>query len=269
MTPTAIFLVAITGLIFGSFINAASYRIPRGQSVADGRSRCPHCGKTLRALDLIPLISWIILLGKCRYCRARIGIAYPLTEIAAATAFLLVYFYADDRGLGAIFLMGMTVCLIMLIRIDLEHYIIPDGLNLAMFVMGAFYNIGFLIFGWPGLWRGFNNPLLFYLGMPAAAAGLAWLLRWLVGKWKGQEALGLGDVKFFAVAGIWLPWPSMFACFLLLSGLLGVALAVLWRLLGNGPRFPFGPALAVALFLCLLFPEMHSMWQNTVLSLLR
>ncbi|MDE3060888.1 MAG: prepilin peptidase [Pseudomonadota bacterium] len=229
------------GLVFGSFITLASYRLPREEDIVVKPSRCPKCDTRLGFKDLWPVLSWATSGGKCRHCRTPVSIRYPLTELFTAALFLLIYARYGITMQG-ILLALMAVALIIMIIADIEEYIIPDEVHLALLPLGLGYHA---ILGTPPesvLWG-------FLFGM-----GLGLLLhhgyRWL----RKKEGLGYGDVKFLAVAGLWLGVYGMVP-FMFFSGIFGVIFGLIWRLLGNGKLFPFGPALAAALFLGVAFPE--------------
>ena len=240
---------ALLGLILGSFCTALVHRVPSGISWGlmpgaerkERRSACPACGHTLAALDLIPLLSWIALRGHCRYCRARISAFYPSVELASACA---CAFIGGLLGLNAAsfplmfcvpFLMAMAI-------IDFRYFILPDSLNAAVALIWPFY---FLASGEP------YADAAYHLGAAAAYAAMAWLLGAIMKKALKKETLGMGDVKFFGVAGLWLGW-GPFPAFLIASGVLGIIVGVMCRILRKTPYFPFGPALISACWVLML-----------------
>lgn len=232
--------VAILGLILGSFSSAITYRIPRSESWwSRDRSKCPHCGKTLSWRDLIPLVSYIMNKGKCRYCGAKISIRYPLIELTSALACLTIFFIFG-LSLETLMIIALVPFLLSLLWIDLDHKILPDQLNLIAFMLGLLF---------VGLTK--TDIIINHaIGMMIYPV-LAWGLGLGMSKLLKKQALGFGDVKFFAVAGLWLginPLPH----FLILSGVLGVLLGVIWRSVKKEALFPFGPALIAAFFIILL-----------------
>jgi len=242
----------LLGLCLGSFATALAWRLPRGVPLArKTRSGCPACGHDLGPRDLVPLFSWMMLGGRCRYCRAPVGWRYPLIELstlALCLAFHLVF------GFSAVTFCAFAIApaLVAMVDIDFRHKILPDVLNITVAAAG------FAAIGVASL-DAFDAPahLLEMLGRAAGAALLygagAWALRFLFLKVTGKEALGLGDVKFFAAAGIWLGLsPDSLAFFLLLAGLFGVVIALAWKKITREAEFPFGPAL-IAAFLAVLF----------------
>lgn len=248
------------GLCLGSFATALIARIPEGRSWIGSsrgaaRSACPQCGHKLGVLDLIPLFSWLYLRGRCRYCRQKIGARYPATECLALLMCVAIYAAYGWSAPGVILLLAVPFLVAMLV-IDLDHMILPDQLQIILFVLGlAFiYTLG-----------GFD-------AMPGALAGaliyggLAFLLAQGGALILKRDALGMGDVKFFAVAGLWLGWPLLPA-FLMIAGLAGVTLGLVWKFVVKSPRFPFGPALIFSLFILLLQrAPVVAAWLNSFLG---
>lgn len=252
-TPYAIAVGVTLGLLLGSFTTAVAYRVPRGMNWVSDRSKCPSCGHVLGILDLFPLLSWVLLRGKCRYCKTSFGTSYPLAElcVAAITTLWVVQF-----GLSLLTLIGLllTISIVAMSIIDFEFYIIPDGLNLFMLLLGAAYCV---ILG---------TSLDYLLLAPLLGLGFGLALRWGMYAWKRKEALGLGDVKFLAVAGLFIPFEN-FPAFLFLSGMLGIVIALIWRWKKAGERFPFGPALGMSMLVCVLFPSIGQTWQEILVNL--
>jgi prepilin signal peptidase PulO-like enzyme (type II secretory pathway) len=249
-----ILLTAMMGLLFGSFVTLASYRLPREEEgVVLGRSRCPSCRHSLGVRDLVPFFSWAVMRGKCRYCQIAIGWKYPAIELLQASLFLGVYFVLGLSTLSLL-LMLLSVCLLLVIIIDFEFLIIPDELNLAMAMMGILY--AFLV-----------GHLL--EGVLSACGGvlIGLVLRWVFTHWKKIEALGLGDVKFLGVSGLFLGG-DLFITFFFMAGVIGLIIAALWQLAGKGRQFPFGPALAFSLYVCVLASEALGALREQVVQLL-
>ncbi len=233
-------LFALLGTVFGSFATAAAWRLPRGEPIGAERSRCPSCATPLAARDLVPVLSWLLAGGCCRSCGGGIGWRYPLTELATAGLFALAWARADGWWQAAV-LAVLVTGLVVVVLVDLSHTLIPDQALLVLLPAGVAWQ-------WLGGWE----PLAAATGA-LAGLGLGLGLRWGFRAATGREALGLGDVKFLAVAGVWLGLGAMPA-FLIAAGLLGVAFGAAWRLGGRGEVFPFGPALAAALLLLVLAP---------------
>jgi leader peptidase (prepilin peptidase)/N-methyltransferase len=241
------------GLILGSFATALSYRVPRGISIAAvKRSRCPACRKSLGVPDLVPLLSWVFLKGRCRHCGARIGWRYPLIELA--TLALCLAFYAVYGLTAETFLIfALAPVLVSILDIDLHHKIIPDSLNMAILLTGVgLLFVNALLAGSPLdfiLSKGVNaagGSLLYGLGSLLLRQGAMAVMR--------REPMGIGDVKFYAAAGFWLGLNAEAAAlFMIVSGFSGMIAALLWKKRTGEAEAPFGPALVIAFIAALLF----------------
>lgn len=238
--PAAV-LAGIFGLIFGSLITLLSHRLVHGGSMLVARSRCPKCHHPLGVLDLFPVLSWMFSGAKCRYCKARISVRYPLIELATGAWFLLIEL-AYGFSLATVLLCAIAVALMVMIVVDLEHQIIPDEVQIALVLLALPYAY---------LWQ---VPLMRMLVMALSLFLLSYGLRYGFRLWKQKEGLGLGDVKFFTVVGLYLA-PMAIAPFMLYSGIMGIVFGLTWRIMGLGERFPFGPALALSFFICIAFPQ--------------
>jgi prepilin signal peptidase PulO-like enzyme (type II secretory pathway) len=251
------YITLLFGLCFGSFATALSYRWPRGESILKKtRSACPSCHKPLSLVDLVPVFSWMFLRGKCRLCRATIGVRYPLIELA--TVFLCAGFYLAYGFTPQTFVMfALAAVVVSIVDIDLHHKVIPDSFNLSILLMGVIVLLMNAFSGDVDLREAGTSAVL---GSFLYAGG-SFLLRQVFMVAMKREPMGLGDVKFFAAAGFWLGAEAMTAAwFMLLSGGAGVLLALIWKRMTKEDEFPFGPALVLA-FITLLF------MQKTVLFL--
>lgn len=234
--------IFLAGLIFGSFAAAMAYRLPRGLPLVLDRSRCPHCRRPLGVLDLIPLLSWLTLKGRCRYCQGAIGCRYPIVEFSSGVLFLLVWRLAGGDGLRQVCLCGLVVGLQIIVLVDLEWRIIPDRVLLCLLPL-------VLVLRWQdGDWLD---------GLAGGLAGLAatWLVAEFFRRWRGRDGLGLGDVKFFALAGLAVGLSGLGA-YLLVTSLLGILFGLAWRASGRQAAFPLAPALASGLLLILALPDL-------------
>ncbi len=241
-------IILVLGLCFGSFITLASYRLPLGEDIILKPSRCPACETKLGFFDLWPVLSWVTSGGKCRHCKAPVSVRYPLTEIASGALFVLIYMRYGVTWQGFLLAL-MGVALLIMIVADLEHYIIPDEVHWALLPLGIAYHY---VIGssWENVAAG-----------AALGGGIGLALHYGYRYLRKKEGLGFGDVKFMAIAGLWLGVLPLVP-FLFFSGVLGVIFGLLWRALGKGPVFPFGPSLAVALFVCVAFPELPNAFWN-------
>lgn len=238
--PETIALIAfILGACMGSFITMASYRIPLGEDIVWKPSRCPSCEKSLGFWDLFPMLSWTFSGRKCRYCKTPVSVRYPLTELVSALTFLGLYLKFGFTLECAALMLIATMILILIVT-DLEHYIIPDGVQI-----GLLLSIGWLI------WirdASIMDATYGALAGLATGLGLRYSFLWL----RKIEALGWGDIKLLPIIGMAVG-VKPFVLVLVLSGLLGILTGLVWKLLKRGPVFPFGPALAVSMFTVLVF----------------
>ena len=240
----------LLGAVFGSFLNCAAWRLSHGESVLRGRSHCPDCGHVLGAGDLVPILSWLFLRGRCRYCGKKIPARYPLTEAVFALLTLLCLLRFDLSWL-CLRNWILLCCLFCLSLTDLECMIIPDVcLIIAAAVWGIFLPLTGM--GWPAVRGGLLAGLIFGGGL----LGLSLLMDRIL----KRDSLGGGDIKLFAVLGLYLGivgtlFMTVLAC------LLGLLFAVLRRGRGGGSEpFPFGPAIAAAGTVMLLCGEPLIQW---------
>ncbi len=243
-----IVLAVCLGAAMGSFLHCAAWRIARRESFLKGRSRCPSCGRELGFVDLIPLLSWLFLRGRCRRCKAKIPVRYFLAELffAALTVACLLRF---DLTVGCLRAWGFFCCLFLLSMVDAEIREIPDGALLAAVLIW----IGTL----PFLWNGWADALL-HLAAGVAYGALLLLLSLAMDRLLKKETLGGGDVKLLAVIGLYLGFlPTLFA--LILACFIGLGQAVASGRV-HGKAFPFGPALSAAAALMLFFGAALSDW---------
>jgi leader peptidase (prepilin peptidase)/N-methyltransferase len=234
--------VAIVGLCFGSLITLLSWRIPRNLPIGAVRSRCPSCQTALGARDLVPLFSWLFARGSCRHCHSSVHWRYPLTECFTALVFVGLFARYGISWEFLIFAL-LGVLLITMSIIDFEHYIIPDSLQWAMGLLAIVYHLAH---------AGTSPATLIANGLLGVSIGLIikYGFLWI----RKKDGLGMGDVKFLLVAGLWIA-PVQMVLLLFMSGVLGVITGLVWRMLGHGERFPFGPALGLAMYLLILFPQ--------------
>ncbi|MEE0955964.1 MAG: prepilin peptidase [Eubacterium sp.] len=242
----------IFGTIFGSFINCMAWRITVGESVVKGRSRCPHCGHVLSAADLVPIFSWLLLKGRCRYCKNPISIRYLLIELITGIAFLLaaVRFGLSFETLRAMIL----VCILMgLSLVDYDSQIIPNGFLLFGIAVWAFFL--------PLVSEKIAGDLISGLAGGFAIGGGMLLISMIFDKVTGKESLGGGDVKLFFMTGLYLG-PAVGLFNLILACIIGLLFAVLLR----RQKFPFGPAISIASYVSLLYGSMFVEWYSRLIG---
>jgi leader peptidase (prepilin peptidase)/N-methyltransferase len=232
----------LLGTCVGSFLGSVAMREPQGwRGLVLGRSCCPRCGATLRARDLVPILSWLAARGRCRHCGAAVPRFYPLVELAGGLVGSVAFGLAGQGYTLQAALLGWW--LLALALIDLRSWRLPDALTLPLLALGLLAAALGLLPG-PGLWLALLGASLGYVFL----AGVAWAYRRL----RGRDGLGLGDAKLLAAAGAWLG-PAELPLLVLAAALLGLALALLRSdALRAETPVPFGPPLALtfwALFL--------------------
>ena len=256
------YLAVLLGLCLGSLATAMAYRLPRGISmITQDRSHCPHCNRTLTFLDLFPILSWLFLRGRCRGCRQPYGRRYLGIEVTTL-ALCLAFYAVMPAGAPLVAFYLTAAVLVAHVAIDFEWQLLLDKLNLALAAL-AVLAIAMLCNVLP-LDKGVadSEQALRLLSLSAAGALVYGLLsaglRFVAGRIMGREPMGLGDVKFFAAAGMWLgPDVTILANFMMASGLTGIALGLFWRWRYGAAAFPFGPALIAAFVVFLLLGQGH------------
>ncbi|MFK8047702.1 MAG: A24 family peptidase [Halioglobus sp.] len=260
--------LSFMGLVVGSFLNVVIYRLPimmesqwrkdccelleveekeatETINLAVPNSHCPHCGQSIKAWQNIPVLSYIMLGGKCHNCRSRISIRYPIIELVTGvmTLALAVYFQASLALLGAMF---FTWALIALTMIDVDQQLLPDDITLPLLWLGLILNVSET-----------------YVTLEAAVIGAAlgylslWSVFWLFKLLTGKDGMGYGDFKLLAALGAWMGWQAIPLIILLSSvvgAVVGISLMVLKRR-GKDIPIPFGPYLAMAGWISLLWGD--------------
>jgi leader peptidase (prepilin peptidase)/N-methyltransferase len=240
-TLTLVF-VAVLGLVSGSAVTALSHRIPRDMSFVRGRSVCPNCGRTLGVADLFPVLSFVLQRGRCRSCGHPIGWRYPLTELACAAWFVMLYL---RLGLSWEFtlLALWGVILVTLVWIDVDFQLLPDVLTYPGILIGMIYALL-----QPDGWK----RALLGAAVGSGTLGLVALAYWRV---RRVEGMGIGDIKLAAMMGVVLGWE-----YTLLAFFVAAAVGSLWgaSLIVSGKghaktALPFGALLAPAAMVALLW----------------
>jgi leader peptidase (prepilin peptidase)/N-methyltransferase len=224
-------IAALAGLLVGSFLNVVAHRLPRGESVLRPASRCGACGSPVKPYDNVPVLSWLLLRGRCRSCGVPIGVRYPLVELATAGLYAAVVAARDDAGSIALGLILVTA-LVPIVLIDLETRRIPDVITFPAAVAALIAGLALdLDFVGEQLIAGTAAALFF---------GIAWYLK--------PGGMGFGDVKLAGVMGLCLGravGPAVLVA--LVTGVLvgGVVMARLGVAQGRKTKLPFGPFLAL------------------------
>jgi leader peptidase (prepilin peptidase)/N-methyltransferase len=259
VTIVLVVLAAVFGSLIGSFLNVVIYRLPRDEPLGllrRTRSKCPNCDVTIRWYDNIPLLSYLALVGRCRACRWRIPLRYPLVEAVTAAVFAVCALRAqqlpwDPRWLGFGVATAFGAVCIAASAIDFQLKILPDKLTLragpVICLIGAVFVPGFhgtALFGaeLAGMKPGLAS-LVVGLAGGVAGAGVIYAIRWIGSLLVRREAMGLGDVKFMGMCGLLLgPGPALLAIGVAMVG--GAVLGVLIWIVTRNREIPFGPFLA-------------------------
>ena len=250
MTSIELTLLAIFGLMIGSFLNVCISRLPAGESIVSPASRCPECGKPIAWRDNIPVVGYLMLGGKCRSCRAPISLMYPAVEAVTAISFVAQgVFFGDNLPLLAARLL-FTAMLIVLFGTDLETMRLPNVITYPGIVIG----LALSLFLPPGI-------VASILGA-AVGAAIPWTIRWAWYQIKGVEAMGLGDVKMLAMIGAFLGWKQVWVVLFIASLTGAIVGIVILKSKGRSlaSRMPFGTFLAVAALLASMVGERLVAW---------
>lgn len=234
------------------------HRVPSGlpwvfgvqRDVQARYSACLSCKTILTVRDLVPVFSWLLSRGRCRHCCAPVSKVYPMLEVLSSFVAVIVYFQCGT-GIKAALMLALLPFLLALLFIDLKHMILPNILTAIAAVLGALYLCA-RIFVVHDL--SIETAFLNHVFGGIVYAVLAYVLGQGTALFLKKEALGLGDVKFFAVAGLLLGL-SVLPSFLIVSGLFGGGIGILWRWRTGRAHFPFGPALILSLYLLLMFGD--------------
>jgi len=240
----------VLGLLIGSFLNVCIYRLPKEESIVTPPSHCGACDHRLGPMDLIPVVSWLLLKGRCRYCGAKISARYALVELLTGFLFVLLgLHYVLTAEL--VLMLVMTSIFIAIFFIDLDHSIIPDELVIAGFISAAAY----LIWGWTSGTLPFN-PLDHGAGF--LIGGGIYLFLAVITK----GGMGGGDIKLMAMLGFWLG-ASGILWIILLSSNIGAVVSLLLialKLKSRKDYIPFGPFIVVSALLTALFQDNLTAW---------
>lgn len=239
------FGVFVFGLAIGSFLNAVIYRLEKAESALRGRSYCPRCKHTLAWHDLVPLVSFLLLQGRCRYCKQHISLQYPLVELATGLLFVALFYFGPENLIELSFTLAMGAMLVAVFVYDLKHFLIPD--ILVYFATGL-----------TALWRIFEF-LEFGIFVPlfqAVLAGMgASLFFFIIYALSKGRAMGFGDVKLAFLLGLFLGWPSLLVALFFafsLGAVSGLALIV-FKKKGLKSEVPFAPFLIMGTAIAFFF----------------
>jgi len=240
-----IIIIICFGLAWGSFLNVVIYRLPLRMSLFKPSSSCPHCNEKIKFYDNIPVLSFLLLRGKCRHCKGKISLRYPLVELLTAVSFLLLY---SQYSLSFFFFASclFSCALIALGFIDFYHQILPDEITLPGLLLALIYSL-------------FRTDLNLRQALVGAVAGAGFLL-FVYGAYyllRKKEGLGLGDVTMMLLIGAYLGWRQAFFTLILASfvGALVGIFFIFYQKKDFQYSLPFGTFLAPAAFAALLWGE--------------
>ena len=263
-----IFLAAVftfVGACVGSFLNVVAWRLPAGQSVASPPSACPKCGSRIRPWDNIPVLSWLILRGKCRDCGTKISPRYPMVEALCGCLWLVVFLHTIPKPemllklemlqLPALFGLYVSALLAMSL-IDADHFIIPDVISLPLIPIGIAVTALLNLQGLPSI----SVPASIFGA--TAGAGIMLAIALLGRLLFGREAMGMGDVKLVAMIGAWRGLLPALPLTVFLGSLLGSIFGISATILRGGkpPKLPFGPYLCAGAIGAWLFGDPIVAW---------
>ncbi len=241
-------LFFITGLCFGSFSNVCIYRMPRKESISFPPSHCPKCDAKISPFDNIPILSYALLQAKCRNCKEKISIIYPLVEFACGLALVAIFLKYQISWATLIYSI-VAIVLVIITMIDLEHKIIPDRITLPGIVFGFIAGI-YLNGVWPSVLGFLVGGGLFYFLAVASRGGM-----------------GGGDIKFIAGAGALMGWKHVLLIIFtasLAGGIVGL-LMMAFQGKTRKSQIPFGPYLALATFVSIIWGnEMIALYLSTM-----
>lgn len=239
----------VYGVVIGSFLNVLIYRIPLKENIATNRSHCMKCGNQIKWYDLVPLVSYIFLRGKCRHCGERISIQYPLIEGINGCGYVLI-FTVNGFSLLSILECLVFSILIVISVIDWRTYEIPPSLNIALGVLGVIRAA-----------TDYKNLLDYLIGFCAISGFL--LILFLLTKGRG---IGGGDIKLMAVAGLFLGWKNIVLAFAIGTVLGAVIHVALMKFKGKDRVLAFGPYLSAGIFIAMLFGNTIITWYMSLFN---
>ena len=242
-------VVGILGSLWGSFANVCIYRLPLKGGVVRGRSFCPKCKKKIFWYENIPILSYLILGGKCSKCKKKISLQYLLVETISIISFLIIY-YLYGITLTTILLIILFLSFLIIFFIDLKHYIIPDILTFPMMAIGFFKSFD------PNLNPIFPNYINSLIGGIFGYL-IIWSIILFYKKIRNKEGMGLGDAKLLAVIGFWFGWISI-PFIIFLSSAIALIIVIpdlLKKSKKLSSQIPFGPYIIIATLIFIVFKD--------------
>lgn len=238
ITVLSYIIVALFGMMIGSFLNVCILRIPKGESIVTAPSHCMACGKKIKWYELIPVFSWLLLKGRCSGCKSPISAQYPLVEAVTGVLYASIY-YRFGISVESLLYMSMTSALLALSVIDFRTYEIPQGFNIFLLIVGGLRVATDL-----------DNWLLYLIGFFAVSVFL--LLIFLI---TGGRGIGGGDIKLMAVCGLILGWKLIIVAFIVGCVLGSILHLIRMAVKKEGAVLAFGPYLSLGIFIAAMWGE--------------
>jgi leader peptidase (prepilin peptidase)/N-methyltransferase len=249
-------IIFVLGAVVGSFLNVCIYRMPRDESIVRPGSHCPGCNKPINWYDNIPILSYLILRARCRFCKVKISWQYPVVELLTAAVFLMIYYYFGLTWKLPVYLV-FACGLIVSSFIDIWHRIIPDEISIGGLILGLICS--YILPSMHGTLVHWRSLLLSAAG--AVIAGGVIFLMGLAGDFIfKKESLGGGDVKLLAAIGAFLGWERALMTFFI-APLFGAVVGIIVKLRTRESLIPYGPFLSLAALISLF-------WYKEIISLI-
>lgn len=249
LIPVYIFIF-LFGIVIGSFLNVCIYRIPMHETIVSERSHCMKCGYQLAWYDLVPLFSWLALRGRCRKCKAPISPQYPIVEAVNGVLYVLI-FWVKDFTLESVFYCLLVSALIVLSVIDWRTYEIPIGINIFILTLGVLHLLTDLK-NWPIYIIGFFSVSIFLFLIVVLSKG---------------RAMGGGDVKLMAVAGLLIGWQNIVLA-LFLGCIIGSVIHIIRMKVSDAESMlAMGPYLSVGIFIAAMWGSDMISWYTNIMFL--
>ncbi len=255
-------LIFIFGTLIGSFLNCVIYRLEEGEEFIKGRSYCPHCKETIGSFDLIPIISFLLLKGRCRKCKKKISIQYPLVELFTGSLFLLFFLLYANPIFGIFdFLYYFFILSLMVIVFvyDFKHYLIPNEVTFSAIGATVIWHVAISVFK-------HDITIIYPFIFSALGAGAFFLSIFLIskGRW-----MGFGDVKLVFFMGLFLGMPKILTALFIsfMSGAIIGSVAVIAKKKGIKSEIPFGPFLMSGTIIAFFWGESILNWYLNFLSI--
>ena len=251
------FIVFLFGAVIGSFLNVCIYRLPREESVAWPASHCPTCRKPIAWYDNLPIVSYLVLRGRCRACQSPISIRYPLVETANAIGYVGVFWMFGFTAIACAYA-ALVSALVVVTGTDLSHTMIPDAVTLPGIVVGL-------------LCAALILPISVMESLTGilVGGGLLWFLAWISPYVFGKEGMGGGDIKLMAMVGAFIGWQPVLLAIMIgsfLGSMIGGTLMISGVISRREP-IPFGPFLAIGSLLALVFHQPLFEWYWSLIDL--